>query len=181
MAPPPTMMTPSQPSYFDPTRGGSSDPYGQHPQHPPAPTTFMTPSAPMSHSAPPPADNYIPDQGGPGHLPPTSSGPGWNDPPPMALMSKPKTTAASVTTTSSVPSEPITQPLMGGAPVPDPYSSAPPLPSSYGGYGAPPDSMFGQTNMAQPPPANSSSMMSHPPSQNNMWAPAPVGGNQGRL
>lgn len=59
-----------------------------------------------------------------GYNPPTSSGPGWNDPPPLSSISRPK---AQVKTVNTMPTtfEPITQPLFGAPvaqPIPDPGS-----------------------------------------------------------
>ena len=79
----------------------------------------------------------------PGQGPPSSSGPGWNDPPPMALTAKPKTAPPKTVASNPVSSQPITQPLMmGGAPAPDPYGM-PPAPMQQQQYGAPP-TMYGQ-------------------------------------
>lgn len=125
------------------------------------PSIFNPASAVPSSMAPPVADGpplpmgHIPDHGGPGYKPPVSDGFGWNDPPPMSLTSKPKASSLTTKTTTSLSSEPITQPLMGAPP-----SEVPPT-NHANQYGIMNPANTGMAGPPLPPPANS--MMSGGP------------------
>jgi len=113
----------------------------------PDPVNMMTPARTRTNSIsgtsgaallPPTGFKYTPDHGGPGWRPPTSSGSGWNDPPPM--MSKPKTPTVAPTNTYN--QGPITTPLFNPGAAVEPPAAAP------AEYGAAPQMMQPQ------PPAN---------------------------
>jgi len=125
------------------------------------PVNIFTPN--FSQPASPPQDQA--HQGGmlwnaePAYIPPTSSGPGWNDPPPLSSMSRTKTHVKTVNTMTPA-FEPITQPLYGAPSVP-----AIPDPSMMGvqnqGYGhfqptpvftnTPPQPQYGQGSYTPAP------------------------------
>ena len=132
---PPTRFTPQEPVVSEPVNIFTPD--------------FKTPAAPPGGHLPPP-----PTQGA--YKPPSSNGPGWNDPPPMAVNTKPKTNMTKTVQSSSAP---ITQPLMmvpGAAPEPGP-------PAMYGMQPPPQSQQYQQQTFAPPPVPTSLSMQQHQP------------------
>ena len=124
----------NQPQIFNPRRASATPPATANPY----PNIFNPANATVPEAAPvgpgplPPSatGQHVPDIGGPGHVPPVSSGPGWNDPPPMT-MSKPKAKPATVPATL----DPITQPLFGAVPQNEPPPLTTPGMNQQYGYG----------------------------------------------